>query len=79
MSDWDNDWDEPEPDEANDDSAEIVPCPACGEPIYEEAQQCPHCGEYVTRSTSALAGRPWWFIAIGAAGVLAVIVYYLFL
>jgi hypothetical protein len=73
---WDDDWEVPEPDEADEDGAELVPCPACGEPIYEEAQQCPSCGEYVTGSTSALAGRPWWFMAIGVAGVVAVIVYF---
>ena len=69
-------WDDPEP-EAGDGEVDLVPCPACGEQIYEETQQCPHCGEYVTSSTSALGGRPWWFCALGTAGVVAAIVYLL--
>ena len=68
--DCDEEW-----DEADDDAAEMAPCPACGESIYEDAEQCPCCGQYITHSTSALAGRPIWFCALGLAGAVAVIVY----
>lgn len=69
-----DDWDDPEADEFDDNSIELVPCPACGEDIYEDAEQCPYCGDYVTHSASALAGRPLWFCALGLLGVFAVII-----
>jgi hypothetical protein len=72
--DEDDDWEAPEEDEADDDSPETVVCPSCGEQIYEEAEQCPHCHEYVTHSTSVLAGKPIWFVALAVLGVVAVIV-----
>jgi uncharacterized protein (DUF983 family) len=68
----DDDWEAPEPDE--DESLELLPCPSCGEPIYEEADACPYCGEYVTHSTSVLAGKPLWFVALAILGIIAVIV-----
>jgi DNA-directed RNA polymerase subunit RPC12/RpoP len=72
---WDNsaDDDQDEPFD-EDDASETVACPACGAEVYEDALRCPSCGEYVTHSTSFFAGRPWWWIALGIAGVLAVIV-----
>jgi len=57
----------------DDDSAELLPCPDCGESIYEEAERCPYCGSYVVHSTGPWQGKTWWWIAIGAAGVVAVI------
>ena len=51
--------------------------PLCGEEIYEQTEQCPHCGDYVTHSTSALAGRPLWFIALGLLGIAATIYFLL--
>ena len=68
------DWEYPEPDEGeDDDEVETVACPACREEVYEEAQQCPHCGEYIDSSTRALDGHSWWFIALGIAGIAAVV------
>ena len=61
-------------DALDDDDAETLPCPECGQPIYEEADQCPHCGQYVTFSSSgAFDNKPWWWIALGLLGVLAVL------
>ena len=74
--DWDDEWEDPELDEA-DDSADLVRCPSCGEEIYEDAEQCPYCGDYVTHSTSALAGRSVWFCALGLLGAVATIIYLL--
>jgi hypothetical protein len=73
----DDDWDNPELDEADDGTTELVACPACGEEIYEEAEQCPHCGSYVVHSTSAFAGRPMWFCVLGFLGVVATVLYLL--
>jgi predicted RNA-binding Zn-ribbon protein involved in translation (DUF1610 family) len=70
--DGDDDWEVPDPDEFDDDDADLVKCPSCGEEIFEEAQQCPYCGDYVVHSTtSALVGRPFWFCVIGLLGMAA--------
>lgn len=72
MSDeWNDDWESS--DEADDDTPDLVACPACGEEIYEDAEQCPCCGEYVVPSTSAFAGRSLWFCLLGLLGVAAMV------
>ena len=75
---FDDDWESPDADvrndERDDDEAETLPCPACGEPVYEDVEACPYCGEYVTHSTSVLTGKPAWFIALAIAGIIAVVV-----
>ncbi|HVX10117.1 MAG TPA: hypothetical protein VHC22_02840 [Pirellulales bacterium] len=76
MTDDYDDWEDPEEDSANDDD-DLVRCPSCRKEIYEDAEQCPYCGDYVTRSTSPLAGRPFWFCALGLVGVAATIIYLL--
>jgi len=63
----------PDDDAWDDESAELMPCPECGADIYEETQRCPHCGSYITLTSSPLAGRSWWWIALGLLGLLAVI------
>ncbi|TWT29240.1 hypothetical protein KOR34_52950 [Posidoniimonas corsicana] len=68
------DDEEPDDDYYDDDEAELVDCPACGAPVYEEAERCPVCGEYITHSTSPWSGRPTWWVALGLAGILAMIV-----
>lgn len=66
-SDWDDDLGE------DDESAELIECPNCSAEIYEDAVRCQICGEYVTHSTSPMAGRPLWFALLGLAGIIAVI------
>ena len=68
-----DDWETAEPGEVDDEELDLVACPSCGEPIYEEAEACPYCGEYVTHSTSVLAGKPLWFIVLAILGIIAVI------
>lgn len=66
--DWQGeDWD------ADDEPADTFPCGNCGADVYEESEQCPRCGEWVTRSSSPLAGRPLWWQLIGLLGIIAVI------
>ena len=55
--DLDDDW----PDD--DESAETIDCPNCGEEIYEEAEQCPHCGKYISQEDSPAGRKPWWIVA----------------
>lgn len=74
-NDWNQtDWDDADFDDESDD-VETLACPACGEHIYEDAQQCPHCGDYVAHASSTLADRPWWFVLVGVAGIIAFVIY----
>jgi hypothetical protein len=68
----DEDWDDDE-DALDDDELELRPCPHCGESIYEESERCPACGAYVAFDNRPLAGRPWWWVLLGLAGVATVI------
>ena len=61
----------PDPPDDESDELDTLPCPACGEPVYEELSQCPHCGEYVTADTRALAGMPIAWVLLGVVGILA--------
>jgi hypothetical protein len=61
--------DEPEAD--GDDSDETIPCPFCGEPVYEEAERCPSCGQYLSRE-DAPRRIPAWFL-LGVILSLAVV------
>jgi hypothetical protein len=68
------DWEFPDPDEGEDeDCSETLACPCCGAAIYEDAEQCPACGEYVVPSSTPLARWPRWLIALGLAGIVAVV------
>lgn len=58
-----------------DDSNDVLPCPECGAEIYEDSQQCPVCGNYITfTGNGPFSGRPLWWIVLGLAGVVALIV-----
>ena len=69
------DWEYPDPDDdENLDESETLECPACGEAVYEDAEQCPYCGEFIAPgSASVLDGRPWWYVALAILGIVAVI------
>ena len=75
-SDWSDEWDDDddlvEPDQ-DDESTELVPCPECGEQIYEESERCPACGSYIIMRTDSWAGRPMWWVVLGLLGVVATI------
>src|SRR5262249_31974073 len=43
-----------------DDEVEEVPCPYCGEPVYEQAEICPHCRSYVSREDAPRRPVPRW-------------------
>jgi hypothetical protein len=70
-SDNDDSWDEAA------DEDQSTECPDCGAAIYDDAIRCPHCGSYVTHSTHAFSGRPWWWIALGVTGIVAALLMFL--
>jgi hypothetical protein len=39
-----------------------MPCPYCGETIYDDAPQCPHCGQYILADDIRSQRQPWWII-----------------
>jgi hypothetical protein len=40
-------------------------CPACGELIYEQAQQCPHCKEWVVQPVQSWRLSRKWYVRGG--------------
>jgi hypothetical protein len=60
-------------DELDDaDTGETLPCPACGQDVYEDSDQCPYCGEWII----PLKGRgdhPTWVRVVGLVVVAALL------
>ena len=50
-----DDWDDDEDDST-------IPCPYCGQEMYEDAPRCPHCGQYISSEDAAPSRAPWWII-----------------
>lgn len=68
-------------DDPADDSAETVPCPYCGQDVYEQAEVCPHCGSYIVdeEDTAKPAHFTWTWVKTVATVLLvivAIIVYF---
>jgi hypothetical protein len=60
-------------DEAGDDGDDAtVPCPYCGQEMYEDSPRCPHCGHYISDEDTPPRRMPWWII-IGVVLCLCVI------
>ena len=59
-SDWvadDADEDDPEGD--------LLPCPSCGEMIYDDTDRCPYCGNWVMPMAAASSRRSRvWLVAV---------------
>ncbi len=70
-----DDW--PEGEEFEEDGSEAdsdeVPCPACGEPVYDDAEKCPHCGEWITPLAGADRRSRTWLWPILVAGLIVLI------
>lgn len=62
----------------DDTSEDLIECPNCGAAIFDESVACPRCGEYITDSSHPFAGRPWWWLALGALGIIALLAALLF-
>jgi hypothetical protein len=57
------------PDEADlaegEDVELLIRCPACGDLIYEDAQQCPHCQEWVVQPGQNWRQSRKWYVRAG--------------
>jgi hypothetical protein len=60
-------------DTSPDDSEATMPCPHCGEEIYDDAEQCPACGRYLSDEDSPAQSQPWW-ILIGVAICILIVI-----
>jgi hypothetical protein len=52
---------------ANDDDDDLIPCPYCREPIYEESERCPRCGKYISVEDSRPAMPTWVLVGVVVA------------
>jgi hypothetical protein len=76
LDDYSDELDEneyPDDDDLDQSSDDLLRCPECDEEVYEDAEQCPYCGQYIVHSTHPFHGRSGWWIALGALGIIAVI------
>ena len=62
-----------DPDEPDDDLDETMPCPHCGDPVYEEAERCPSCGHYLSREDAPWRRPPWWLLVGVVLGLIVVL------
>jgi hypothetical protein len=54
-----------------DDRDDTIPCPHCGEAVYEEAERCPRCATYLSEEDAPVR-NPWW-VVVGALAVLGAV------
>ena len=72
--DWDDDDDDFEDDFDEERPAAWYVCPLCGAEVYDEANVCPACDEYITPKLVTRSDlRPMWYIFLGMAGMIAVL------
>jgi len=44
---------------------ELLVCPACGQAVHEDTQQCPHCGDWIVPAYPRNQfGRVIWGVAV---------------
>ena len=56
----------------DDDDDCSIPCPACGEEIYDDVPMCPKCGEYILDSERHFwSNKPRWLVQL--AVILAIL------
>lgn len=71
----DEDWSGEEEWPESDDATPTVPCPECGDDVYEESDHCPACGHLLSAdSTHPFLGKPAWFVILGLLGLAATLV-----
>jgi predicted nucleic acid-binding Zn ribbon protein len=58
------------------DVVDTVPCPSCGKPVYDGAEQCPRCGNYLSKEEHA-AEKATWIIVTGFVCLVIVVLWVL--
>lgn len=48
----------------NDDDDDLIPCPYCRRPIYEDSERCPECGKYLSREDAPLMLPTWVVVGV---------------
>jgi predicted nucleic acid-binding Zn ribbon protein len=54
------DW----PEEDDQDSGDLKPCPYCRKPVYEQAEVCPHCGSFISDEDAPRHKSLWMVIGV---------------
>jgi hypothetical protein len=67
--------DEDLPEDADEETT--IPCPHCGEDVYDDTEQCPACGTWLVRDGRPTSGRPSLFV-VGVVVALLVILTWIF-
>ena len=49
-------------DDDGDEDDSTVPCPYCGQQMYEDSPRCPHCGQYISEEDAPPSRARWWII-----------------
>jgi len=62
-------------DLGDDGETDTVPCPSCGEDIYQGADRCPVCGRYVVPRLATRPRGKWHWLIV--ALLLAALVWWL--
>ena len=57
----DDGWDDEDDDDSGDEASTIA-CPACGQPMFDDAPSCPECGHYLTADEAYGRDKPKWFL-----------------
>jgi len=60
---------------------ETTPCPACGEPVYDDADQCPRCGHWILDAErgahfsggGAPSGGGWFKTLLAVIGLILIL------
>jgi predicted nucleic acid-binding Zn ribbon protein len=50
---------------------DTMPCPYCGQAIYDEAERCPYCESYISREDAPSRQSTW--IVVGVVICLAIV------
>jgi len=61
-------------DELGGDDNDTVPCPNCGQEVYEDTDRCPYCGHWVVL-TESYSQRPIWQWFLIPAVIIAMLIY----
>jgi len=64
-----------EEDVQDDEASETLPCPHCGESIYDDTVKCPHCGQWIIdRPRNEILHSKWFWPIVIAIGVVMILV-----